>query len=119
LIDETAQLSDTETGTDEPTAFVSGGGVRHRGQPALDYHHRTAQRFARRIVQRLEQGRQQNEFGRLVLVAPPLMLGVLREELTAPLSKLVVEELSQELTRLTRNQILEHIAASLLATVQN
>lgn len=111
LIDDEAMLHDRDTGSDVPGAFVSGAGARHRSVPATDFHHRTAERFARRIVERLEDGRRRDQFGQLVLVAPALMLGVLREELSPPLAKLVVEELDRDYTHLTPGDLLKRIAA--------
>jgi protein required for attachment to host cells len=111
LIDDEAMLHERDTGSDVPSAFVSGAGARHRGEPATDFAHRTAERFARRIVARLEDGRRQDQFGQLVLVAPALMLGVLRGELTPPLAKLVVEELDRDYTHLTPGELFERLAA--------
>jgi protein required for attachment to host cells len=113
LIDESGLLSERDTLTDAPTSFVSNGKSRHRGEPQTDFAHRTAHQFSRRIAERLEQGRQSQAYGRLVLVAPPMMLGELRQALSRPVAKLVTHELSHDYTQLTANQIAEHLAAKL------
>lgn len=60
---------------DSSGRFQERGGPCHVGQPETDYAHRTAAEFARELVQHIEEGRNQNEFGKLVLVAPPLFHG--------------------------------------------
>lgn len=113
LVDEYGLLSERDTLTDGPTSFSSYGTTRHSGEPQTDFAHRTAQKFVRRITNRLEQGRQTGDYGRLVLVVPPMLLGELRDALPRPLAKLVIQELPQNYAQLTANQIAEHLAAKL------
>ncbi|WP_437228856.1 host attachment protein [Planctomicrobium sp. SH661] len=99
--------------TDRAGRFTSHGITSQSGQPQTDFRHRTAQDFAMEIVQRLEQGRTGNEFGRLMIVAPALMLGVLRDQLSAPLAKMVVLELRKELVDARMDEIKEHVDCAL------
>jgi protein required for attachment to host cells len=114
LVDETSRLRGTETYSDAPTAFVSGGCHHHRGEPANDLAHQTAERFAKRIADRLDRGRQDDAFGKLILVAPPVVLGELRCALPLTVTRLVVKEIHQDFVEMTRNQIAEHIAARMV-----
>jgi protein required for attachment to host cells len=95
--------------SDKPSSFIGSGHTRHRGVEQTDFHHRTATEFAHQIEAALEQGRAQNRFGRLVIAAPALMLGVLREELHAPLRQLVAAELTKDYTHLNTKEVLSRL----------
>jgi len=84
-------------GRDRPGRLAGAGAVRPVGGPPPDYRHRSARELALPIIERLQQGRMNNEFGRLVIVAPALMLGVLRDRMPAPLAKTVILTLSKHL----------------------
>jgi protein required for attachment to host cells len=62
-------------------------------------------RFAEEIAAYLEHGRTAQEYQRLVLVAAPALLGLLRAELSAPLRTLVAFELDKDLTTLDAVQL--------------
>lgn len=109
LVHPIAKTRMSEVVTDSNGTFAESGGGHHAGEPETDFEHRTAEEFARQIVARLESGRQHNEFGRLALVAPPLMLGVLRQKLSGPLQKLVTDEIGKDLTQLKANDIRAHL----------
>jgi protein required for attachment to host cells len=53
-------------------------------------------RFAKLIADRLEQGRVDNDFERLLMVATPAFLGELRANFGAPLSSLVSLEIDKD-----------------------
>ena len=56
-----------------------------------------ARRFARRITQALEQARQQDQYERLVVMAPPAFLGLLREEMPAAVHAVLTAEIGKDL----------------------
>ncbi len=56
-----------------------------------------AENFAREIAERLETGRTSGQFQKLVLMAPPAFLGMLREQLGGEVRKLVVDEIAKDL----------------------
>lgn len=68
--------------------------------------------FAKRIAHRLENGRTNHEFGRLVLVAEPRFLGILRDNLSAECIKLTSLQVDKNLAQLDpgeiRNRLPEH-----------
>jgi len=92
-----------------PMGLGGFGGFRQTGDPTTDYRHRTAREFTLQILERLEQGRMNNEFGRLIIVAPALMLGVLRDRCSAPLFKTVVLTLRKHLTDAPVRDIVAHV----------
>lgn len=58
-----------------------------------------AQHFAQILAGALDEGRVRGAFERLVLVAPPHFLGLLRAELSDPLEKTVVASLDKDYTQ--------------------
>lgn len=69
-------------------------------------------RFARELVAELVRIVREDAFSRVILVASPKMLGRVRAELD-PLRRtgVALEEISQDLTRLTSPQVHDHLAA--------
>ena len=72
-------------------------------------HERVVATFARELANRLQQGRVRNEYQRLVLVAPPRFLGLLRSSLDAPTAQLVVGSLHKDLAAKKEAELVEHL----------
>lgn len=102
-----------ETVTDAPGRFRTPTGQTAATDPKTDFRHQTTASFARRLIERLEEGRNQNQFGRLVVVAPALLLGELRRETPAPLARLVTSEIERDLVRLSSREIRERVQEAL------
>jgi protein required for attachment to host cells len=93
-------------GPDAPgRSFESVGTARHAIEPRSDPERIEEQRFAGRIVERLEQAAEQSKFDRLVLVAPPRMLGHLRTALTPRLAGLISATIDKDLTKIPRTEL--------------
>jgi protein required for attachment to host cells len=85
--------SDTvhEAGQPEPTPRPAGGEVRPRRDAAM--------RFARRIGNELELARRDGRFERLVLMAGPAFIGLLRSALPERVRATLVAEVRKDLTQ--------------------
>jgi protein required for attachment to host cells len=68
--------------------------------------------FARRIARRLDEARQNDEFERLVVVAGPPFLGLLREEFSAPTRAVVAHEIRKDLVHSKPESLLKHLATT-------
>jgi protein required for attachment to host cells len=77
----------------------SHGQFRHPLAPPTDPARDRKYRFAREIIRTLDDARKQNAFERVYLVAPPQLLGDLREAMTAELRKMVAGEMNKDLTK--------------------
>jgi protein required for attachment to host cells len=55
------------------------------------------QRFARRIREALDEARRQHRYDRLVVIAPPTFLGLLREEMPAAVHAKLSAEIGKDL----------------------
>ena len=81
-------------------------GAKNTYEPATDFRHATAQHFALEIANRLEEGRTNNDFGHVVVAAPALLLGELRQRFSPALAKLVEAEIDKALAHLDQPTIL-------------
>jgi protein required for attachment to host cells len=67
---------------------------RHGVSSSVDPTEHVAEKFAHTLAERLRHLRVDNDLGRVVLVAPPAFLGLLRGTLDEPTRKLVAAELA-------------------------
>jgi protein required for attachment to host cells len=99
-----------EIASDRPgRAFDSLGEGRHAMAPSTDPKRYEKQRFAHGVAELLDKQRRQNSFQRLVVVAPPQMLGDLRNAMSAELKKLIETEITKDLSKLSADQIEQHL----------
>ncbi|MGJ8587489.1 MAG: host attachment protein [Yoonia sp.] len=70
--------------------------------------------FAEDIVAYLESARDHGEFERLVLVASPAMLGVLRKTLSPALKSALRAEVPKDLTHIPLNELPDHLSDIML-----
>jgi protein required for attachment to host cells len=88
----------------------SHGNARHAIEPRSDPHRDLKRAFAVHLIGELEQRHAAHHFDRLVLVAPPEMLGNLRAGMPKKLAAIVSGELNQDLTHVATNEIGSHLA---------
>ena len=82
---------------------------RHAMEPRHDPHQYEKHLFARHIAQLLNEAAGRDEFQRLVLVAPPKVLGDLRAELDEHSRKRVTGELAKDLIRTPAHELRSHL----------
>jgi protein required for attachment to host cells len=87
------RMKDGEINADAPgRSFDSVGGQRHSMGHEVSPHRREEEIFAKELMDHLEQGFSQGRFSLLALIAPPHLLGTLREILPKALKKAVISE---------------------------
>jgi protein required for attachment to host cells len=107
---ETELHADRELRTDKPgRSFESADGSRHAMSPPTDYHRQEKERFAERIAGKIETAALKGEFDRLVVVAEPKALGVLRGALGAHAKAKLVGEVDKDLTEQPVDQIAKRL----------
>ena len=113
-----ARAHDGDLTTDKSgRSFDSGGGGRHSMEQRTQPKKQSTINFAKRLAIHLDQGRQNGEFGQLVLFAAPGFLGLLRAELSAPLKRQIVFESSKDLVREDIQSIRAHLPEGLHRTL--
>ncbi len=90
-----------EQGTDRPGRYKDGPNAHHSGLAETDWHRLEKDRFAREMAERLYKSAHRGEYERLVLVAPPRVLGEMRKELHKEVESRLVGEVPKELTNHT------------------
>lgn len=104
------RLKNGEINSDRPgRAFDKFGAGRHGMSTEQEPTERVAQRFAKELGEKLAQGRVQNRYAKLVLVAEPRFLGELRNSLDAPTTALVSATLDKDLGGITERDLPRHL----------
>jgi protein required for attachment to host cells len=73
----------------------------------------TERRFAHTLAHVLERGLSSNRFAKLALVAPPKLLGDLRENLSRSLQATLVGQVHKDYVHFNVNELKEHLRADL------
>ncbi len=103
---------DSEMASDRPgRAFQRNIGDHRRSSMGQSEspHDRAVSDFARALAAKLGDGRVGNRYTRLVLVAPPRFLGLLRSSLDGPTSQLVVGSLDKDLAVVDASALVERL----------
>ncbi len=90
------RLHNREITTDANPRLHGPGGLGAREEPSAVEH--AVEMFSKRLGNYLEKARTDHRYDRLVLVAPPKFLGVMRKELGKEVEKLVADELGKDLS---------------------
>ncbi|NKE45898.1 host attachment protein [Roseomonas frigidaquae] len=97
-----------EQGRDRPgRVHESASTTRHAVEPRQDLHKAAKQAFARQLAERLEAAA--DEFGRVILVAPPAFLGALRDELGDATQRKPRATLDKDLTHLPLEDLVPYL----------
>lgn len=96
-------------------SFESVGSARHAEEPKHDPHRAAKTAFARRVAEYVEHGALTDEFDDLVMVAPPQMLGDLREALGQHAAARLIGTAAKDLMKLPVVELQAHLQPILLA----
>lgn len=94
-------------------AFDSSGQGRHAMSSSVEPVEQEAIRFAKEVVAKLDNGRQQGSFGRLYVVAEPRFLGYLRQSSGRPLKDTIAAEIDKDWTSQSADQIRDRLRETL------
>lgn len=87
-----------EQGTDRPGRLSDGPNPHRSAVQETDWHRIEKERFAREIAARLYRAAHRGDYDRLVIVAPPLVMGELRKEMHKEVEDRIVGEVAKTLT---------------------
>ena len=98
-----------ELQSDRPgRGFESAGPTRHAYE-ATDAHREMKRHFAAHLTDQLAKLHAMKRFDRLVVIAPPAMLGDLRTAMSSTLSSVVISELARDLTHTPTDDLPAHL----------
>lgn len=100
-----------EQGTDRPGRSAASVGVARSAMEEVDWHHLAKERFADEIAKALYRYAHENRFEKLIVIAPPKILGNLRRAFHMEVIDRIVGEIPKELTSHPVSQIEKLIAA--------
>jgi protein required for attachment to host cells len=110
LVHPASRLKGQALMSDSPgRAFDSKGRGRHAMSQETDVRRNESKIFADEIANQLEAGRTGGKFGRLILVAPPEFLGLLRASLGPETAGLVAATVNKNIARLKPEEIRKHL----------
>jgi protein required for attachment to host cells len=100
-----------DLGLDRPARVKeSATSTRHAIEPRRDLHEAAKEDFVKLVADELDAGRGRGQFDKLMLVAPAGVLTEIKEKLSKPLAKLVVDDLQKDLTKVSDHDLAEHLA---------
>jgi protein required for attachment to host cells len=104
------RLKDNEIESDRPgRAFSSVGTGRSAYSPHETAHDHAAQTFASQLAQTLRAARNEHRFDRLVLVAEPRFLGMMRGALDGATAALIHDEAHKDLANVPMHDLHSHL----------
>src|SRR5690606_36173145 len=86
-----------EQGTDRPGRQAESSSARRSAIEQTDFHRQAEERFSADLAREIGERVARGDFSRLVLVASPRVLGVIRSALDAEAAKAVVAEIGKTL----------------------
>ena len=118
LTDPTARLHDRDLVSDKPGQVLDQAPAAGQRRGSVPHHSTGGERsprkqeaavFARQVVQQLESEHRASPFGRLVVMAGPAFLGLLREAMPKSLREITVAEVGKDLLHVDDAGVLAHM----------
>jgi len=100
-----------EQGTDRPGRSFANVGAARSAMEEADWHHLAKERFANDIAKALYRHAHANLFEKLIIIAPPKILGQLRKAFHAEVVDRITAEIPKELTSHPISEIGKLVAA--------
>lgn len=100
-----------EQGTDKPGRFSDGPTAHRSAAEETDWHEISKKRFAKEVADELYTFAHKGDFERLIIIAPPMVLGEMRQEFHKEVSDKIVSEIPKTLTNHTISEIQSILAA--------
>lgn len=105
-----SRMRDQDEVSDKQGGLAGGHGEGgHAFEAPTDIKHHETEVFAKQIAEKLEHGRVNNDYAKLILIAAPVFLGILRQALNEHVANLVSSSLDKNLVAEKENVIREHI----------
>jgi protein required for attachment to host cells len=103
------RLHDREITSDLPGKVKGDGKMGHAFEQPTDPKKHEADNFAHRIARYLEEAHNANKFQQLLMIAEPSFLGLLRNQLSENIKKLICFELDKNITTHSVDDIRKHL----------
>jgi protein required for attachment to host cells len=121
LVHPASRARDSEIYSDRPGRVAQahvgphpGHGSRSSMEPGTSAHDVEHQHFARQVADALQRGLNEHAYTRLVVVASPSFLGLLRKEMSPQVSRLVSTTLDKDYTLCGLDELERHLKEHLI-----
>jgi protein required for attachment to host cells len=102
----------SDLGRDRPARVMeSATAGRSAVEPRRDLKEAAKQDFVKLVAEQIDAEHERGQFDNLVLVAPPGVLTELRNNLSRPMTEIVVNDLQKDLTNVPDHDLTEHLAS--------
>ncbi|EJZ22992.1 host attachment family protein [Rhizobium sp. Pop5] len=102
---------DREIGTDKPGRSHAADGLSRSAVEETSWQDQAEAQFLKQVAERLDELVHEKDARRIVIVAPPKALGVLRPALGAETQSVISAELAKDYTNMPVDEIERHLAA--------
>lgn len=102
-----------EQATDKPTRVMESVGQGRSSAEQPDYHQMTEDRFVQGIAADMAKDLAGGEFTEIIVVAPPVAMGVWRKAAKPPLAKATLMEITKDLTKQNATAIAQSVVKAL------
>jgi protein required for attachment to host cells len=102
-----------ELGTDKPARVMESANARRSAAEQTDLHQQAEDRFVQQIAADMEKDLKAGAFEELVVVAPPVALGVYRKAASPQLNKATLMEINKDLTKHAPDQVVAIVVKAL------
>jgi len=107
--------SSSEIASDKPgRGFANPGGnqQRHAMPPSTEPHEHAQVEFVDDVISYLTNKRNDGKFDNLIVVAPPKIMGEIRQKMSKPVKQALDGEITKDLTKLPLNDLPEHLSGT-------
>jgi protein required for attachment to host cells len=106
---EQTNPKDSELGTDKPGRTINSVGARRSAVEQVDRHEQAEQRFLAELAARLNKAVLAGKTPSLIMVAPPRVIGILRQEFTSHVREAIRAEVEKDFVKLPVPEIERHL----------
>lgn len=92
--------------SDKPGRYHSASTARGSYEPRTDPKESGVQHFSHEIANDLDHARTRNEYEKLILIAPPHMMGLLLEQCNKHVKQLIINEIKKDIVHYTDHELL-------------
>lgn len=102
-----------EQASDKPSRVMESVGFGRSTAEQPDYHQMTEDRFVKGIAADMAKDLAAGEFSEIIVVAPPVAMGVWRKAVPPHLAKATLKELTKDLTKQSASAIADSVVKAL------
>ncbi|GAB3463458.1 host attachment protein [Massilia terrae] len=109
MLNPEGRMAEQDINAEPKSRFFGTGPMGSTGQKAEEPKQHAAELFSKQVAHWLDDARNEHKFDKLCVVAPPHMLGLLRENLSKEVQKMVEEEIPKDIAGMKEHEMEEYL----------